>query len=281
MFNRKVIALIILLFCFFESSGKDMNNQTIDKKMGKPVYSSTLVSLDTGAIDKYCYTTELSRILLTGEPRVFEILRLIPLINSLMQPVFAVHFLVLNNRFFDSRFSKFIKKSEKHSQSQLQEAIEDAIVLTAYNTNAYSVSRLLDYLAKVLQGKVVYIKDQIGHDSKWDQRSLRSLKKSGAWAAGLMAVCIISNKYNAENINGIAGLGVIAVSCQMLKSGYKFLTVNPNASNDNLDKYEELLLFVQKLKEQLQANGSIVLALRNGNTATIKDHRFSTTVTFS
>ena len=163
----------------------------------------------------------------------------------------------------------------------MQEVIEDAIVLTAYNTNAYSVNKLLDYLAKALQGKVSYIKNQIKHDSKWDQRSKRSLKKSGAWVAGLMAACIISNKYNAENINGIAALGLIAVSCSMLKNSYKFLTVSPNASNDNLDKYEELLSFVQKLKEQLETDGSIAITLRNGNTATIKDHRFNTTVTFN
>jgi hypothetical protein len=203
MFNRKVIALITLSFCFFECIGNNMNNQTIDKKLGKPV-SSFVRTSDFIATDTFYYTTELSRILLVGEPRVFETVRGIPLINVIMiaAPLF-------NNRLFDNRFKKFIKNGEKHSQSQLQEAIEDAVVLTTCNTNAYSVSKLLDYLSEALQSKIGYIKDQI-------------------------------------------------------------------KSDENLDKYEELLSYVQKLKEQLKTNGSITLTLRNGNTATVNNDMFNT-----
>ncbi|MDR3550572.1 MAG: hypothetical protein P4L31_04105, partial [Candidatus Babeliales bacterium] len=83
MFNRKVIAIIALSCCFFESIGNNMNNQTIDKKLGKPV-SSFIRMVDFIATDKFYYTTELSRILLVGEPRVFETVRGIPLINLMM-----------------------------------------------------------------------------------------------------------------------------------------------------------------------------------------------------
>jgi len=204
MFNRKIIAIIALSFCFFESVGKNVNNQTIDKTLGKPV-SSFVRTADFIATDKFYYTTELSRILLVGEPRMFETVRGIPLINLMMiaAPLF-------NNRLFDNRFKKFIKNGEKCSQSQLQEAIEDAVVLTTYNTNAYSVSKLLDYLSEALQSKIGDI----------------------------------------------------------------------NASNENLGKYEELLSFVQRLKEQLKTNGFIALTLRNGNTATVNNDMFNT-VSFS
>jgi len=281
MFNRRVIAIIALFFCFFECIGKNMNNQTIDKKLGKPV-SSFVRTADFIATDKFYYTTELSRILLVGEPRVFETVRGIPLINLMMTaaPLF-------NNRLFDNRFEKFIKNGEKYSQSQLQEAIEDAIILTTYNTNAYSVSTLLDYLSEALQSKIGYIKDQIKHDYKWDQKSFSSLKKSGALAVGLTAFVVITNKYIGDNnignkvftiefLNAIATLGLFPVSYQVLKNCYKILTTNPRASDENLDKYEELLSFVQKLKEQLKTNGSITLTLRNGNTATINNDMFNT-----
>jgi hypothetical protein len=180
-----------------------MNNQTIDKKLGKPV-SSFVRTVDFMPTDTFYYTTELSRILLVGEPRAFETVRAIPLINLifLAAPLF-------NNRLFDNRFKKFIKNGEKYSQSQLQEAIEDAVVLTTYNTNAYSVSTLLNYLSKALLSKIGDRMDQI-------------------------------------------------------------------KSNENLDKYQELLSFVQKIKEQLKTNGFITLTLRSGNTATINNDTFNT-----
>ena len=51
---------------------------------------------------------------------------------------------------------------------------------------------------------------------------------------------------------------------------------NPNANDETLGKCEELLLFVQKLKEQLKANGFIAFTLRNGHTATITNDMFNT-----
>jgi hypothetical protein len=278
MFNRKVATLVTLSFCFFESIGKNMDNQTLDKKLGKPV-SSFVRMLDLTITDQFKYTTELSRILLVGEPRAFETVRTTPLIKDLI--VVAQLF---NYLFFANRFEKFIKTGEKCSKSQLQEAIKDAAILTTYNTNAYSANKLLDYLSKALQSKIGYIKDQIKHDSKWDQKSFSSLKKSGALALGLTAFVVITNKYigdpnieskvsSLEFLSAIATLGLLPVSYQVLKNCYKVLTINPNASTENLDKYEELLSFVQKLKEQLETNGFINFELNNGRTATLKDNK--------
>lgn len=277
--HRKIIALITLSLCFFECIGNNMSNQTIDKKLGKPV-SSFIVTLNFVKTDQFCYTTELSRILLVGEPRVFETVRASQLIYfmSLAAPLF-------DNRLFANRFEKFIKNGEKCSQSQLQEAIEDAVALTAYNTNAYSVSKLLDYLSEALQSKIGPIKDQVKHDSKWDQKSFSSLKKWGALAVGLTAFVVITNKYigdntiensvsNLEGLNAIAVLSLLPVSYQVLKNCYKILTINPHESNQNLGKYEELLSFVQELKEQLKTNGFIALTLHNGNTVTINNDMF-------
>lgn len=285
MLIKKLIAAAALLLCFFESIGKNMDNQSLGKKLGKPV-SVFIKTIDFIPTDKFYYTTELSRILLVGEPQVFETIRAIPLINLTM--TFAPLF---NNRFFDNRFEKFVKNGEKWSQSQLQEAVEDAIVLTAWNTNAYSVSKLLDHLSEALQYKIGNIKEQIKHEFKWDQKSFSSLKKSGAWAVGLTVLIVITTKYIGDNtignevsyldgLNAIASLGLLPVSYQVLKNSYKILTINPDACNQYLNKYEELLAFVQKLKEQLKTNGFIALTLRNGNTATIKNDRFNT-VTFS
>jgi len=198
MFNRKALAVIALFCCFFESIGKNMDDQTIGEKLGKPVHTF-IETLNGAKVEQFCHTTELSRILLVGEPRFFEYVRHLPIINviSLLGPL------------FDNRFKNFIKNVEKSSQRQLQEAIEDAIALRLYNTKAYSVGKLLNYLVEALQNKIAYIRDKN--------------------------------------------------------------SLSPNAYNQYLDKYEELLAFVQKLKEELETNGSITLELANGRTATFKD----------
>ena len=260
-----------------------MNNQRIDKKLGKSV-SSFIEMTNFIVTEKFVYTTELSRILLVGEPRGFGTIRYIPLINVVMTGPLLIFNTLFNNRFFTGRFEKFIKNSEKYSQAQLQEAIEDAVVLTTYNTNAFSVSRLLDYLSNALESKVGYIKEQIKYDSKWDHKSFSALKKWGALAAGLMAFilvnqgigCIGGSASTIENIRGFAALGLIFASYQTVKNCYKILTINPNANAEALGKYEELLLFVQKLKEQLKINGFIAFTFRNGHTATIANDMFNT-----
>lgn len=163
-----------------------MNKQTIheflNQKLGKPVFSFIEIT-DFILSERFVYTTELSRILLVGEPRVFETIRCIPLINLVMQGPLFIFNTLFNNRFFTGRFEKFIKNSDKYSQAQLQEAIEDVVVLTTYNTNAFSVSRLLDYLSNALESKIGYIKEQIKYDSKWDHKSFRALKngRTGCW----------------------------------------------------------------------------------------------------
>ena len=279
MFNRRLIGLIALFFCSFDSIGENVKNQTIGEALGKRVFVFVEMS-DLIQVEKFSYTTELCRMLVVGEHRVFESLRCLPMINSVINPVIG-----LVTPLFDNRFENFIENIERFSQRELQEAIEDAILLSPYfyNTKAYSASKLLNFLSKALQDKIAYIKDQIKHDFKWDQKTFSSLKKSSAWAIGLTLV-VITNKYidktnignKASNLveflNAIATLGLLPVSYQILKNCYKILTIRPNACNQDLYKYEELLAFVQKLKAQLETDGFIAFELKNGRIATLKDN---------
>ncbi len=279
MFNRRLIGLVALFFCSFGSIGGNVKNRTIGEALGKQVFvfveTSNLIQ-----VEKFCYTTELCRTLVVGEHRVFESLRCLPMINSVINPMIG-----LVTPLFDNRFENFIENVERFSQRQLQEAIEDAILLSPheYNTRAYSASKLLSFLSKALQDKIAYIKDQIKHDFKWDQKTFSSLKKSSAWAIGLTTLVVITNKYidktnignnvaSLEFLNAIATLGLLPVSYQILKNCYKILTIRPNACNQDLYKYEELLAFVQKLKAQLETDGFITFELKNGRTATLKDN---------
>jgi len=251
-----------------------MHDQKINENLGKPV-STFAEIVNGGTAEHFCYTTELSRILLVGEPRIFQTIRRLPVINviSLAGPL------------FDNRFEDFIKNVEKSSQRELQEAIEDALLLSPYNTKAYSANKLLNYLIEILQDKIVYIKEQIKHDFKWERKSFSSMKKSVAWGIGLIACVVITNKYithddkniaNAmfglELLNAVATLGLLPVSYKALKNCYKTLTIDANACNQYLDKYEELLAFVQKLKAQLETNKFITFKLKNGRIATLKDN---------
>lgn len=135
-----------------------------------------------------------------------------------------------------------------------------------------------------VQKKIVYIKDQIKHDFKWDQQSVRSMQKSSAWAIGLIAFVAITNKYisnnntentvsNVEALNAVATLGLLPASYCVLNNSCKILTINPNACNQHLHKYEELLVFAQELKAQLEANGFIDFKLTDGRIATLKDNK--------
>lgn len=240
-----------------------MHDRQIDKSLGKPVFS--FVKMLNGAIqDRWFYTTELSRILLVGEHRVFEAVRYVPVIDviSLAGPL------------CDNRFENFIKNVGQSSQEQLQEAIKDAILLSPYSTKAYSVSPLLDYLVEALQNEIMYTRDQIKHDFKWDQKSFYYMKKSVALTFGLMAFVAIAKKYNElKYLHAIATLGLFPASYGALKGCYNVLATDPNACNQHVEKYEELLAFVQKLKAQLKENGFITFKLANGCTATLKDDK--------
>lgn len=258
MFNRRLIAIIALSCCFFESIGHDRERV---ENLGKTV--CTYVKMENGfVVEELYYTSELSKILLFGEHKVFGI-SFLPII-------------------FDNRFENFIKTVGGSSQSQLQEAIEDAILLSSYNIRAYSVSKLLNYLVEVLQNKILYIKDQIKHNFKWDPKSFSSMKKSVAWAAGLIAYMVITEKYRDKNFNNkiavlgildvVVGLGLFPVSYMVVKNGYNLLTINPNACHQYLNKYEELLAFVLRLKAQLEADGFITIKLTNGRIATVNDN---------
>jgi len=283
VFNRRLIVLFCCLLSFLRAFGVNMNEmsnkmnakeflQTIGEKLGKPV-SGYVETVNFVTAEQFFYTTELSRTLLVGEHGVFRFVRGLPIIDAIC----------LAAPLFDNRFEIFIKNAEKLSQRRLLEAIEDAILLSPYNTKAYSASKLLNFLCEALQNKIAYIKDQIKHDFKWDQKSLSSMKKSSAWAIGLITLVVITNNYidkanienkvsNVEFLNAIATLGLLPVSYQILKNCYKILTINPNACNQYLDKYEELLAFVQTLKAQLETNGFITFELTNGRTATLKDN---------
>ncbi|MDR3646300.1 MAG: hypothetical protein P4L22_02030 [Candidatus Babeliales bacterium] len=282
MLNKRLIGFIVLFCCFFVNIGAKVKERTIGEKLGKPVYSFVELT-DFNKSEQFCYTTELSRILLVGEPRALEYIRCLPLINSVTNPVIGLISPLFNNRFVNNRFDNFINSADKFSQRRLQEAIEDAILLSTWNTKAYSASKLLSHLSTSLDKKIAYIKDQIQNDSKWDQKSLSSLKKSGAWATGLITFVIITNKYidktnignkvsNLEGLNAIATLSLLPVSYKILKNCYKIWTTDPNTCKTHLNKYEDLLAFVQKLKSELETNGSITFQLKNGNTATkLKD----------
>lgn len=282
MFSRKVISVIVLSCClfkslscvFFETLSKNTHDRQIDKNLGKPVFSfaNTLNGL---VLDQWLYTTELSRILLVGEPRVFETVRYLPVVNIISEA----------GPLFDNRFENFIKNVGQSSQEQLQEAIKDAILLSPYSTKAYSASVLLDYLAEALQNEIMHTRSQITHDFKWDQKSLHYMKKSVVWALGFAATKAVSSfiatktiakKYNALKwFDTIATFGVLPASYRILNGCYKVLATDPNACNQYLERYEELLSFVQELKAQLQADGFITFKLTNGRVATLKNNKLT------
>ncbi len=257
---------------FLETLQENMHDRQIDKNLGKPVFSFAH-ALNGMMVNQWFYTTELSRILLVGEPKIFETVRYWPI----------VHIMSEAGPLFDNRFENFIKKVGQSSQEQLKEAIKDAILLSPYSTKAYSVSELLDYLIEALQNEIIYTKRQIQHDFKWDQKSLNYMKKSVALALGCIATKAISSfiatsaiakQYNAsELLDAIAILGVLPASYRILNGCYKVLATDPNACNQYLPRYEELLSFVQNLKVQLEADDFITFKLANGCIATLKNNK--------
>jgi len=246
---------------FIETFQENMHDRQIDKDLGKPVFS--FVHRTNGfPCQQWFYTTELSRILLVGKHKVFKTIEYLPLVNILacVAPL------------FDNRFEDFIGHVGTSSQKRLQEAVKDVIVLSRYNTNAYSVGTLLDHLVEALEGKIVYTKDQIERGFKWDQKYVHYMQKSIALALGLTAVITTAEGYDELSyVRSIAALGLLPASYKMLKGCYKVLTTDPNASNKYLEKYEDLLVFVQKLKAQLEESGAIVFTLANGRIVTINE----------
>lgn len=277
MFSKKALSIILLSCCLFKSLScleiliENGHDRKIEQDLGKRIFSF----MHLGGGTEWYYTTELSRVLLVGEPRVFHAIRYFPVIG----------FMGGVGPLFDNRFEDFIKKIEQSSEKKLQEAIKDAILLSPYSTKAYSANRLLDYLAEALQNKIVHVKNQIDSDYTWDQESLSYMKKSVLLALGLTACIAITNQYidnnNGENsvsyysksLNDMAILGLFPASYKVLKGCYKVLTTDPNACNQHLEKYEKLLAFVQKLKAQLEENGSITFTLANGRRATLKNNK--------
>lgn len=280
MFIKRALSIIILSCCLFkslpcafvEALSQNKHDRQIDKNLGKPVFSFAH-ALNGMIMNQWFYTTELSRILLVGEPKIFETIRYWPL----------VHIMSEAGPLFDNRFENFIKNVGQLPQEQLKEAIKDAILLSPYSTKAYSASALLDHLIEALQNEILYTKCQIQHDFKWDQKSLNYMKKSVALALGCIATKAISSfiatndvatEYNAsELLDAIAMLGVLPASYRILNGCYKVLAIDPNACNQYLETYEELLSFVQKLKVQLEANGFITFKLTNGCIATLKNNK--------
>jgi len=267
MFSRKTILIIIFSGCLYNSSAGVFTPKKIGKNLGKLVSSYVYVGEWGAVLDQWFYTTKASKLLLAGEQGM---------LGSLLS----------SSRFFDNRFKTFTNNAIKYSQKKLQEAIKDTILLSPYSTRAYSVSTMLDYLVDVLQSRIVYVKNQIKHDSRWDQKTLHYMKNSFVRVVVLMVFSSILNKYvthddvgikhkmsHLELLQAITSLGIFYTSYEVLKGCYKVLTTDPNAYNQYLEKYEELLVFVQNLKIQLEANGYITFKLANGRIATLKSEK--------
>lgn len=280
----KKALLLIILCCLFENASHCMtitkieqnaHSKEFEKKVGKKLFSFGH-AINGAVVDRWYYTTELSRILIVGEPRMFESVRGWPIISGVY----------LFGPLFDNRFDDFIENAKQFSQQKLEEAVQDAILLSPYSSKGYSVNKLLDYLIEALQHKVADIKEQVEHNYKWHQKSYSNLKKSVAVLVGLIATVAITSKNithndknkknkvsNLEFLSIIATFGCIPASYKVLKGCYKVVTIDPNASNQYLKKYEELLIFLQKIKLQLETSGCITFKLESGYTATIKDNQ--------
>jgi len=266
--------IVALSGCFFESvhavnwffedtpAGKAL--EQLKRGLRIPV-SSFVHTVDFHVMDQWYYTTELSRILLVGEHRFFEHVRYVPAIGGLLS---------LPGPLFDNRFEYFIKHVGKSSQQELQEAIRDTILLTQYSTKSYPADELLSYLVAALQKKIVNINYQMKHDFTYDQESFRYMKKSLIWVVGLLALVVVNNKYvtdddNKKTLDGVLALGLVPTSYKTLKGCYKVLATDPNACNQYLQEYEELLEFVQKLQAQFRVTGGMSFELDNGCIVTL------------
>lgn len=277
MFNKIKKTIVVIFCCFFQDAQGYYTREQLENYFGKPVFSYQHM-IDLIVVDQWLYTTELSKILLVGDNVFFDYMKTTPVVGC----IFGVAEPIFKNRFSDTRFESFIKNVGNSSQQELQEAIKDALLLSSASTQAYSIHKLLDSLIEVLQDKIIFIKYQIKHDFKCDQKSLRSMKKSLACTAVLIAFVAVTNKFcssddkkvkdtvsNIEGLNAFAGLCLFPASYKALKDGYKVLTTDPNVYNKYLDEFQKLLTFVQELKIELKTNGAISFKLANGRIATL------------
>lgn len=274
MFRKAFFLVFVVSLCSFKDLSsaaveiitQNIHDKQLDKNLGKRISSFT-----SSLGDSFYYTTKLSRILLVGEHRAFESVQWLPVINSLsiLGPLF-------HNRLYNSRFDKFITHVEKSSQNSLKEAIKDAVLLAPYNSKAYWADDLLDYLVEVLEKKIAEIAD-INDGCVFDPRSLHCMKKYMVVTALLMGVSYMtdspdSKNSNLEFINSLSSLGLIPSSYKLLKSSYNTITIYPQHKKKYLNKYEELLSYVQALKQELAINGCVVFELSNGLTAILEDN---------
>jgi len=280
MLSKKIILTVGLLSCFFENIQGAMNREQIENKLGKPV-NSFVLQVDFHVTDHWFYTTELSKILLVGEGPVIEICRRVPFFGASLVP----SILTIISPVIDNRFEDFVENVGKFSQRKLREAIQDTLILTGGSSKAYSMSSLLYYLQDALQTKIDLIENQITFDFRYDQESFYSMQKSVALVASLIAFISVANRYitcddqkigskvsHLEGLHALASLSLIPISYTVLKNSYKVFTKDPNARNQYLHEYKDLLDFVQNLNFQLQTDGCIVFTLDNGNVATVQEH---------
>lgn len=276
MLSNKIILTVGLLSCFFENIQGSWSREQVEEKLGKPVHSFVYM-VDLIVMDHWFYTTQLSKILLVGEGPIIETCRLFPVVGpSIVQLISPI---------FDNRFENFVENIGNYSQRKLREAIQDTLILTGGSSKAYSMSSLLYYLQDALQTKIGAIEDQIKSDSTYDQESVYSLQKSVALATALIAFISVANRYitcddkildskvsDLEGLHALASLGLLPASYTMLKNSYKVFFKDPNARNQYLHEYQDLLEFVQNLNSELKTDGCITFTLDNGNVATVKEH---------
>lgn len=292
MFNKKLIAIIVMFSCFFKNAQASMTSEEFAKQLGKmltkPV-SYFIFIVDYQIEDRYYYTTELSKLLLGGNSKIIESGKSMPII----WPVFSLASVATYvwDELFDTRLAAFMKKIEECSQQELQEAIKDALLLSKYSNHGYFPSCLLNYLVEKLQNRVFFVREQVKYNFTYDQESYRYMTRSLPWAIGFLAVVAIASRYDTREVKSfsdfetmekqemspslflgsIAMLGAVPTLFKTLKGAYKVLTTDPNAYNQYLEKYEQLLAFVQNLKNELDVVGFITFKLPSGYTATVKD----------
>lgn len=276
MFHKTKINALLFLCCIFQGVYGNYTREQLENYFERPVFSYTHM-IDFHVVDQWLYTTELSKTLLVGGSTFFHVMRDVPgigILSSAVEPIF-------DNRFSDTRFESFIENVGKFSQQELQEAIQDAILLSSASTRSYTTPELLNYVIAALEDKIDLIENQIRHDFKYDQKLLLSIKKSCAVLVGLIAIVATTSKICScdhikkntavalGRVKTFAGLCLLPASYKVLSS-YNVLTKSPNAYNRHLNEFKELLTFVLNLQKDLKETGTIRFTLANQRIATVK-----------